>query len=54
MAAGHGVTTYNRGRTNPDLFPAIRSLHGDRATGDYGALEGAAVDMCAYVPGRKR
>src|SRR5919206_4948160 len=55
LAAGHRVTTFNRGRTNPDLFPAVRSLHGDRTTGDYSALAGAGpfdavVDMCAYVP----
>jgi 2'-hydroxyisoflavone reductase len=55
LAEGHTVTTFNRGRTNPDLFPGARSLHGDRTTGDYAALEGAGrfdavVDMCAYVP----
>jgi 2'-hydroxyisoflavone reductase len=55
LAAGHDVTTFNRGRTNPGLFPAVRSLHGDRASGDYAALKSAGpfdavVDMCAYVP----
>ncbi len=55
LAAGHTVTTFNRGRTNPDLFPKVRSLHGDRTSGDYAALDGAGpfdavVDMCAYVP----
>jgi nucleoside-diphosphate-sugar epimerase len=55
MAAGHAVTTFTRGRTNPGLFPEVRSLHGDRTSGDYAALEGAGpfdavVDMCAYVP----
>ena len=55
LAAGHGVTTFNRGRTNPGLFPDVRALHGDRASGDYAALHGAGpfdavVDMCAYVP----
>ncbi|MEW6473647.1 MAG: NAD-dependent epimerase/dehydratase family protein [Actinomycetota bacterium] len=55
LAEGHAVTTFNRGRTNPDLFPTVRSRHGDRTTGDYTALEGAGpfdavVDMCAYVP----
>ena len=55
LAEGHAVTTFNRGRTNPDLFPAARALHGDRTTGDYTALEragpfDAVVDMCAYVP----
>ncbi|HYH51260.1 MAG TPA: NAD-dependent epimerase/dehydratase family protein [Acidimicrobiia bacterium] len=56
LAEGHSVTTFNRGRTNPDLFSgAVRSLHGDRTAGDYGGLVGAGpfdavVDMCAYVP----
>jgi 2'-hydroxyisoflavone reductase len=55
LAEGHSVTVFNRGRTNPGLFPAVRSLHGDRTDGDYDALNGAgpfdaAVDMCAYVP----
>jgi 2'-hydroxyisoflavone reductase len=55
LAEGHSVTTFNRGRTNPGLFPAVRSLHGDRTSGDYDALKGAGpfdavVDVCAYVP----
>jgi 2'-hydroxyisoflavone reductase len=55
LADGHAVTVFNRGRTNPDLFPTVRSLHGDRDSGDYEALQGAGpfdavVDMCAYVP----
>jgi 2'-hydroxyisoflavone reductase len=56
FAAGHTVTIFNRGRTNPGLFPeAVRPLRGDRTTGDYEALHGAGpfdavVDMCAYVP----
>jgi nucleoside-diphosphate-sugar epimerase len=55
LAGGHRVTTFNRGRTNPSLFPDVRTLHGDRASGDYAALVGAGpfdavVDMCAYVP----
>lgn len=55
LAEGHAVTTFNRGRTNPGLFPAARSLLGDRTEGNYEALKGAGpfdavVDMCAYVP----
>ena len=55
LGDGHSVTTFNRGRTNPGLFEAVRSLHGDRTDGDYEALNGAGpfdavVDMCAYVP----
>jgi 2'-hydroxyisoflavone reductase len=55
LEEGHDVTTFNRGRTNPGLFPTVRSLHGDRNAGEYSALGGtgpydAVVDMCAYVP----
>ncbi len=55
LAEGHTVTTFNRGRTNPELFPTCDPLHGDRTSGDYAALKGAGpfdavVDMCAYVP----
>lgn len=55
LADGHTVTTFNRGRTNPGLFPMVRSRHGDRTTGDYGALEragpfDAVVDVSAYFP----
>ena len=27
---GHTVTIFNRGRTNPDLFPQVEAIHGDR------------------------
>jgi 2'-hydroxyisoflavone reductase len=55
LAAGHAVTLFNRGTTNPGLFPAARRLRGDRHTGDYDALVGAGpfdavVDFSAYVP----
>ncbi|MBI3792574.1 MAG: NAD-dependent epimerase/dehydratase family protein [Gemmatimonadetes bacterium] len=30
MARGHEVTLFNRGRTNPGLFPTLETLHGDR------------------------
>src|SRR5438270_9432531 len=55
LRAGHSVTVFNRGRPNPGLFAGVRTLHGDRTTGDYEVLRGAGpfdavVDMCAYVP----
>lgn len=31
VVAGHGVTLFNRGVTNPGLFPALEKLHGFRA-----------------------
>jgi 2'-hydroxyisoflavone reductase len=51
--AGHELTLFHRGRTNPDLFPGVEHLHGDR-DGDLAALEGrswdACVDVSGYVP----
>ncbi len=53
LAAGHGVTLFNRGRHDPDLFPGVEKLRGDR-DGDLRALEDgrwdAVVDTCGYVP----
>jgi 2'-hydroxyisoflavone reductase len=49
----HEVTLFNRGETNPDLFPDAEKLRGDRA-GDLSALAGrsfdAVVDPSGYVP----
>jgi len=48
------VTLFNRGRTNPELFPEVERLRGDREAGDLDALRGrtwdAVVDTSAYVP----
>jgi len=53
LAEGHEVTIFTRGRTNPELFPGVEHLHGDR-DGELGALEGrtwdGAVDTSGYVP----
>jgi 2'-hydroxyisoflavone reductase len=52
-ARGHTLTLFNRGRTNPHLFPSVEKLVGDRATPDYSALEGrewdAVIDNSANV-----
>lgn len=52
-ARGHTVTLFNRGRTNPHLFPDTEKLVGDRETPDYSALEGrewdAVIDNSANV-----
>ena len=49
----HDLTLFNRGRTNPDLFPDVEKLRGDR-DGDLEALRGrewdAAVDVHARIP----
>ena len=53
QARGHEVTLFNRGRTNPGLFPDIEQLRGDR-DGDLEALKGrrwdAVVDTSGYLP----
>jgi len=53
LARGHSVTLFNRGRTNPHLFPDVEKLVGDRAEPDYSALEGrewdAVIDNSANV-----
>jgi 2'-hydroxyisoflavone reductase len=50
----HDVTLFNRGETNPDLFPEVEKVRGDR-TADLSALEGrswdAVVDPSGYFPG---
>lgn len=45
LARGHTVTLFNRGRTNPQLFPQAEKLVGDRATGDLAALKGRRWDV---------
>ena len=53
VTRGHEVTLFNRGQSNPDLFPQVEQLHGDRH-GDLAPLQhrqwDAAVDTCGYVP----
>jgi 2'-hydroxyisoflavone reductase len=53
LARGHEVTLFNRGRTNPGLFPEVERLVGDR-DGDLRALDGrhwdAVIDTSGYVP----
>lgn len=55
LARGHHVTLFNRGRTNPQLFPELEKLRGDRKAGELDALRGdrewdVAIDTCAYLP----
>ena len=53
LATGHELTLFNRGETNPELFPEAEKLRGDR-DGDLAALEGrewdAVVDPSGFVP----
>ena len=53
LERGHTLTLFNRGETNPDLFPDVEQLRGDRS-GDLSPLAGrvfdAIVDPSGYVP----
>jgi 2'-hydroxyisoflavone reductase len=53
LARGHTVTLFNRGQTNPHLFPGVEKLVGDRDAPDLSALEGrewdVAIDNSANV-----
>src|ERR1043166_872389 len=53
LKRGDEVTLFNRGQTNPDIFPEVERLRG-RRDGGLGALRGrrwdAVVDTSGYVP----
>jgi 2'-hydroxyisoflavone reductase len=53
VAHGHELTLFNRGKHNPDLFPDLEKLRGER-DGGLDALRGrswdAVVDTCGFVP----
>jgi 2'-hydroxyisoflavone reductase len=53
LERGHQVTLFNRGETNPELFPEAEKLRGDR-DGDLSALPArewdAVIDPSGYVP----
>jgi 2'-hydroxyisoflavone reductase len=50
---GWTLTLFNRGKTNPQLFPDVEKLHGDRKV-DLSALKGrrwdAVIDTSGYIP----
>ena len=53
LAKGHELTLFNRGLRNPELFPNVEQLHGNR-DGGLAVLQGrywdAVIDTCGYVP----
>jgi 2'-hydroxyisoflavone reductase len=53
LERGDRVTLFNRGRTNPELFPRAEKLRGDR-TSDVSALRerrwDAVVDVATFLP----
>lgn len=54
LAQGHKVTLFNRGKTNPHLYPELEKIVGDRKTKDIEKLVGrkfdAIIDTSAYFP----
>lgn len=57
LARGHTVTLFNRGKSNPHLFPEVEKLRGDRDPNKgegLKALEGRKFDVvyddCGYFP----
>ena len=53
LGRGDTVTLFNRGKTNPGLFPGVETVTGDR-TADLSALDGrewdAVIDVACYDP----
>ena len=53
LGRGDTVTLFNRGKSNPGLFPAVETVTGDR-TADLSALDGrewdAVIDVACYDP----
>ncbi len=53
VARGHDVTVFHRGPAEPEGFPTVEHVHGDR-DGGLDPLRGrtwdAAIDTCGYVP----
>ncbi len=53
LVRGHTITLFNRGKTNPQLYPELEKLRGDR-NGDLEALAGrqwdAVIDTSGYYP----
>jgi 2'-hydroxyisoflavone reductase len=56
LEKGHEVTLFNRGKTNPHLFPQAEKLTGDREIGELSSLEkgkwDAVIDTSGYTPGK--
>jgi 2'-hydroxyisoflavone reductase len=57
IAGGHNVAMCNRGKTNPDLYPDVERIVGDRRDnleGLRGRTFDAVIDTSAYFPGDVR
>lgn len=57
QSRGHRLTLFNRGRSNPGLFPDVEQIHGDRAA-DFDRLGNrrwdAVIDTSGYLPAQVR
>jgi len=57
LARGDSVTLFNRGKSNPGLYPGVETVLGDR-TVDLSALDGrefdAVIDVACYDPATAR
>jgi 2'-hydroxyisoflavone reductase len=53
LEKGYNLTLFNRGKSNPEIFPNVKTIFGDREF-DLKKLEGkkwdAVIDTCGYVP----
>ncbi|MGZ4434096.1 MAG: NAD-dependent epimerase/dehydratase family protein, partial [Trebonia sp.] len=53
LGRGNTVTLFNRGVSNPGLYPGVETITGDR-TSDLSALDGrawdAVIDVAGYDP----
>lgn len=52
-ARGHELTLFNRGQSNPDLYPNVETIVGDRDGGLEGLNDGSwdgVIDTCGYIP----
>ncbi len=53
LRRGHTLTLFNRGQSNPGLFPNVEQIHGDRLVSLEplaGRTWDAAIDTCGYTP----
>lgn len=51
LERGHAVTLFNRGETNPGLFPEVEKLRGDRSLDPIPSGEwDAVIDTSGYLP----
>ena len=54
VTAGYDVTLFNRGKSNPHLFPGLAKIKGDRLTDDIRHVSGhdwdLIVDSSCYIP----